>query len=386
MSVIESSQFISLPLLDMIPVEAGAANASPGFSDSFNDYLQRAQTSSTGAGDNTAGNSSRDAGQSPVPRADDSQSTADQPPPCPINNEDNIDNVYGEESADRANLPTSDSRSAENKDKPVEQDQAGSSINKKEKDDKKDKNDNSTAAPNDNNQDNQLNAGINAKTGNAKNPLQSESNASSIKAEQDEVSNALRAASKNAKSKRTDDSGPQTKTESLTSGTMQSAAAEGPDASVSASGKKKALGKTAPEEDKNAGEPAATEAIDTALAAGKGGTFAAKTSKDFSASSRNAQGKTANQNEIMQSSIGNVADAGGSPGVGQDVSAAAAMVNPSVLPPVVNPPIVPTTPAKDKIELPATDKPANIASDNKAADPANALQRLCKGSSGLLRQ
>ena len=104
MSVIESSQFIALPLLDMIPVEPGAANASPDSSGSFNDYLQRAQTSSTGAGDNAAGDSSRDAGQSPVPRADELHSTADQPPPRPKNDEDNIDNVYGEESGGKANF------------------------------------------------------------------------------------------------------------------------------------------------------------------------------------------------------------------------------------------------------------------------------------------
>ncbi len=363
----ELNQLIVLPLLDIMPVEPCAGSACAGCSGSFNAYLQRAQTSSTGAGDNVTSDSSSGSGQSPVSRADDSPSTA-APPPRPKDNEDNINNVGGTDSAGKSSLPTS-------KSKPVEQDQAGSRTNKGEEDNNKDKSDDRDSVPIGTNQGSQLNAEINAKADNAKNHSQPKNSASSIKTEMEEASNPFRVASKDAKTKKTADSGGPAKAESLSSGRMQSAAAAEAEASVSTSGKKQASKKTALEADKNAGKPAATQTTETAPAAGKGRTSAAKTSKAAAASPHDAQGKNANQNGKMQPSTGRVADAAVSPAVFQEVPAGAATVNSAALQAAVNPPFMPT-PAKDKLDPQATDKPSNAPPDNKAANPANALQRL----------
>ncbi len=82
MSVIELSQFIALPLLDIIPVEPGSGGTNVVSRGSFDDYLQRAQSSTTGAGDSAASDSSRDAGQAQLSRAGESRSRA-APQPRP---------------------------------------------------------------------------------------------------------------------------------------------------------------------------------------------------------------------------------------------------------------------------------------------------------------
>jgi flagellar hook-length control protein FliK len=367
MSVIELNQLIVLPLLDMIPLEPGAANAPPGSSGSFNDYLQRAQTSPIGAND-----SSRDAGQSPVPRADELHSTADQPPPRPKNNEDNIDDVYGEESAGNANIPVPESQSPADKNKSVGQDTAVTRTNKEKEDNKKADRDNRDSVQAGKKQDNNLNAHINSETDNAKKHSQSENNTLSIREEIEDASNPFCAASKDAKTKKTAGSDGLTKAESSTAGTPQTSAADEPDASVSTSGKKKASKKNALEEGKNAEQPAEAQTIETAPATGKGRNSAAKTSKEASASPHDAQGKTANQNGKMQPSAARVADAA----VYQEAPGGAAMVNSAALQAAANQPLMATTSVKDKIDLPATDRPSNTTSDSKAANPANALQRL----------
>ncbi|MGA2799029.1 MAG: flagellar hook-length control protein FliK [Thermoguttaceae bacterium] len=373
MSVIELNQLIVLPMLDIIPVEPGAANARPGPSGSFNDYLQRAQTSSAGAGDDVEGDSSGDAPQTPVPRAEELHSTADQPPPRPNSSEDNIGNISGTGSDGKANPPMPESQPPADKNNPVGQ---GTSVTKTNKEKEVNKKDNHDSAPAGINQGNQLNAHIDSKTGNAKNHSQSGNNTLSIKGEIEDASNPFRAASKDAKTKKSAGSGGLSEAESLTAGAPRTSAADEPDAPLSASGKKKASKKTTLEEDNNAEKPAEAQIIEIAPAAGKGRAAAAKTVKDASASPHDAQGNTANQNGKTRPSTARVADVAVSSVVYQGAPAGAATVNSAALQAAANPPFMATTSAKDKIDPPTTDRPSNIASDSKAADPANALQRL----------
>jgi flagellar hook-length control protein FliK len=358
MSVIELSQLIALPLFDTIMVEPGAANASLGSSGSFNDYLQRAQTSSTGADYAAAGDSSRDAGQPPVPRADELHSTADQPP-RPNRSEDNIDNLSGTESAGITNLPKLESKPPADKNKPAGQDTAVTRSNKEKEDNKKDNRDNCDSASAGKSQDNQLNAQMNSGADNAKNHSQSENNTLEISGEIGDASNPLSVASKDAKANKA-------------AGASRTSAADEPDASVSTSGKKKASKKTAFEEETNADKLAVAQTIETAPATGKGRASAAKTAKGASASPHDAQGKTANQNGKSQPSDASAADAA----VYQESPGAVATANSAALQVAANPPIMATTSVKDKIDLRAADRISNTASESKAADPVNVLQRL----------
>ena len=376
MSVIELNQIIVLPFLDMIPVEPGAANASPGSSGSFNDYLQRAQSFSIGAGDAAAGDSSRDAGQPPVPRADELHSTADQPPPRPKSSEDNVDNISATESAGKANLPMPESQPLADKNKTEGQGTAVTRTNKEKEDNKKGNRDNHDSDPAEMKQNDQLNAQINSQTGNVKNHSHSDNNTLSIRAKIEDASNPFGAATKDAKTKKTASSGGLSKTESPTAGTPQTAAADDPDASVSTSGKKKASKKTTLEEEKNTEQPAEAQTIETAPATGKGRTSAARIGKNSSASPHDAQEKTANQNGKTQPSAASAADAAVSPAVYQESPGAVATANSAALQAAANPPIMATTSVKDKIDLRGADRISNTASESKAADPVNVLQRL----------
>ncbi len=289
--------------------------------------------------------------------------------------ETTFDNISGTGSDGKANLPMPESRTQADKNKPAGQDTTAARADKGKEDNKKDNRDDHDSAPAGIKQNDQLNSQINSRTANAKDHSQSENDALSIQVEIKDGSNPFGAASKDAKTKKTAGSGGLTKVELLTAGTPQTAAADEPDASASSSGKKKTSKQTTFEKGENPEIPAEVQTIETAPAGGKGRTSAARSAKE-SSSPRDAQGKTANQNGKTQPSAARVADAAVSPAVCQDAPAATAVVSSTPLQAAANTPFMATTSAKDTSDLRAADRPSNTASDSKAANPANALQRL----------
>jgi flagellar hook-length control protein FliK len=374
MSVIDLSQLISLPSIDMIPVEPAAPNSRPGPSGSFDDYLQRAQSSSLGAGDNVDGDASRNSGQPPVPRTDEPHSKPDKSTPISNNIDDNVDNMSGTESAGNANLPVPQGQAPVNKDKPAGQGADVAKTTKKE-DAKKEKRDNQDSAPAGKAPDNQLNTQLNYQTDNTKNHAQPENDVSTIKVETQDALNPSGAALKEAKPNKSADSGGLSIADSLMAGT-QPAAGDAQDGSLSAPGKKKATKKTAVEEVKNADKPVEIQATDSATTVGKVTASAAKMAKDLHTSTRDAQGKSANQSEKAEASAARAADAAVSPAVYQQSPAGAATVNPAVLQAAADQSFMAATSMKDKIDTRITDRSSNTASDGKTADTLNALQRL----------
>ncbi len=131
--------------------------------------------------------------------------------------------------------------------------------------------------------------GISAGAGNEKTGMQLEGDALSIKAEPEGASNSICAAAKDAETKKAADAGSLVKAETLASGAMQAAAPQGKDATISASGKKKELEKTGLEGGKNAGNPAETQVIESALDTGKKRISTARTWKGSYASARDAR-------------------------------------------------------------------------------------------------
>ena len=279
-------------------------------------------------------------------------------------------------------LPRPDTQPPENKNKPVEQGNAGCPTDKTQKDDKKDKSDNSPSAAIDKNQGNQLGAVASAATGDAKNGLQLEGGGDvSTQAETQAIPNTILPAAKDAKIKEAADYGQPANAQLPASEAIGISAAQEANLPVSASGKQMASEMTAAQGTENAAQPAAAQAVAIVAAAGENAIFADKASKDVRAAPRNAEANAADQDGKTQFLAGPAADAALLPSAGQNAPAAAAALAIAITPPAINPPLMPAKLVKDKTDRIASDKPADVAPADKAADPLNALQRAGSSAS-----
>jgi flagellar hook-length control protein FliK len=367
MSIIDLNQLIGLSLLDIAPAESGAVNARQDSSTLFDDFLLQAQNSSINTGSNDTSNSRRDTWQSSAPRAEDPHPTA-APPPRRDNTEDDVNANHGAESAGKTNLPEPENQQLENKKEPVEQEKAVSQTNKEEEEDnKRDKRDNLDSSPMGQNQNNQPQSQLNPEAAKTNSKSQLGKNISTTETGIKKIANSSHLGAKGAKT--TTDSATLTKAEALTANAPQTTGVDKGDATVSTPMKGKTPKKNTFRDEKKTEKPSVEQASETTPVSGETKSPAAKKFKDVAASTHNAQGKTAHQNEPSTASV---AEATALPADTQNASAGATTVNTAALQAVSNVPVTLTKPAEDKIDARTT----NIASNDKSADPINALSRL----------
>ena len=391
MSVVEVSQYNLSPLFDANATDPSAAQNAPG--GSFDDYLQRAQSSS--AGDGGASDKPREAGKSTSQRAGNTNAKAAQP----AHQKKSDDGDDGKEPSASGNASTADSQPEANKDKPAEQAKTGSSTDKKDKNAKKDKNDGGASPAADNKQDAQLQAAASVANGNPQSNAESDGDSAPITPRQCAVQDTIDAAP-DGKIKQAADSASLAGAETTSSQATQASAAEDSVAVISGPGQTTVRGSAAAKDGKNLQQPA-VQIIGTPAAAANRAVLADGASNGIAADWRKQQGSGSSADDKSQSLTGGTADAAvlqaavqGAPAGAAAANAvalqaacgngpaAAAADNVAITPTAVKLPVMPTTPAKDKTDRSDGGKSAGVAPADKAAAAASALQRTGQAGDG----
>jgi flagellar hook-length control protein FliK len=386
MSVVELSQYNLPPLFESNAPDAGAAQSASG--GLFGDYLQRAQTSSAGGGDSAASDKARDAGKtaSSSPRTENANAKATQPA-RQKNNDGRANNDDDKKLVTGDNASTADRQPEANKDKPVDQATTNSSTDKKGKDEKKDKSDGNASPAADNSQNVQLQAVANAAGGTVQSDAELAGDSATISPEQSAAAN-LSGAVQDAKMQQAADSIAAAKAAATASQAAQDSAAEvsPPNDAVLAIFKpeKTTVGEIAAGKVDENPQQAAAQILGTSTAAANSVAVAGGAangigvdwrklrsgSETTDGSSQTKSGEAAAQAAPSGVAAANVATMQAAGGNGQP-----AADNVAIATTAIKPPIMPTTPDKDKTDRGTNDKPADVSPGVKAADAASALQR-----------
>lgn len=347
--MIDLNQLIVMPLFDAVPAEPNGGYAQSNPNESFNDYLQRARTSSA------------DAGQSSASRAEESNS-AGAAPTSQNNGEDEISDTESEE------------QRLESKQELVEADSAASRTDKEEKDDKKDNRDGGECLLSGKNQDNRPNAQINPEAIDVKSSERSVDNTLTAQTEIKGAPDSLQVTCKDAKN--IVDTGMLTTTESLTATASQVGVVNEVELPVSES-KKGGTSKKIAALDGESMEilSADQQASKTISALLEGETSLGKISKDNFISTHDTSRRTSRQSEKKGSPAARLAEAAAtvSSAASQDASAGAAAADSAVAQAVVD---APTTLAKLIEADIVNDKNTNISPNKNADATTNDALRL----------
>lgn len=364
MATIDINQVLALSLLDIAPPEPTAVNARSDPRESFNDYLQRARTSSADSGNNGNSFPENNSRPSSAPKSDDTRPPIENP-----SFRDKCDDGNNTESAQNSNPPEMDQQQPEHKAEPTAREEAAPQAKKEEENKDKNKNDGDDPVMG---EITGIQPKVQLNPEAAQTKLQSAlgEDASSTKEEIKNDSNLLQDLAKNKTA--VIDPGAAKATGTLTTKTSQIAGKQ-TESPVSTSPDEKAS-----KNDKKIGVPLAEKQPgEDNLTPGKGESHHAKTSKDMTDSPHDSENNISHHNEKKGSSAAQIIDAPIVPAVSQDTSAAATPVNSAVVQAVVNVPVVSPKQADAKIEIQKT----NTASNDKTDIAANSTMRVGSAAS-----